>query len=34
MISCYTKMIEIGLVGSEEINLLNAWLSDIKTIQQ
>jgi len=29
---CYTKMIEIGLVGSEEMDLLNAWLSDVSSI--
>ena len=26
---CYNKMIELGLVGAEEKDLLNAWLQDI-----
>ena len=29
MILCYNKLIELDLVGEDEIILLNAWLQDI-----
>lgn len=29
---CYHKLIELGLVGENEINLLNAWLQDVQLI--
>lgn len=29
---CYNKLIELGLVEKEEMNLLNAWLEDIRLI--
>ena len=29
---CYNKMIELGLVGAEEKDLLNAWLQDISKL--
>ena len=32
MILCYQKLIELNLVGSEEMPLLKAWLKDIKEI--
>ncbi len=31
LISCYQKLIDIGLIESEEMNLLKAWLEDIET---
>jgi hypothetical protein len=32
MIMCYKKLIELKLVGEDELNLLNAWLDDILNI--
>lgn len=31
--ACYEKLIEIGVVGTEELPLLDAWLSDIAALQ-
>jgi len=30
MILCYQKLIDLGLVGKEEMGLLNSWLKGIK----
>lgn len=32
MIVCYQKMIDMGVVGKEEMSLLEAWLLDLKTV--
>ena len=32
MISCYKKLIEMEVVGADEITLLNAWLADLQLI--
>lgn len=32
LISCYSKLIEIGVIGKEEMELLKAWISDLKKI--
>ena len=32
LIRCYEKLIELRLLGSEEMPLLHAWLSDLKNV--
>jgi hypothetical protein len=32
LVSCYQKLIDIEVVGKEEMTLLNAWISDLKKI--
>ena len=34
MILCYKKLIELGLIDSKEITLLNSWLEDIDSINK
>jgi hypothetical protein len=31
---CYEKLVSMNLVGAEELDLLDAWLSDIEQIRQ
>lgn len=32
LVSCYSKLIEIGVIGKEEMTLLKAWISDLKKV--
>jgi hypothetical protein len=33
LITCYQKLIDMGVVGKEEMTLLKAWISDLKKLQ-
>jgi hypothetical protein len=32
LITCYQKLIDMGVVGKEEMSLLKAWISDLKKL--